>query len=314
MALASKEWRHLLLLTAIVAALPLLVFPNSLGLNLRLSFAIYIVVELAYFYVVFRLLNPGSDNRSATLGTLLSLAGRLLLSAAFWIYLVLFATVKPGIAFGQAFFSFKPALILFTLTAPVIFNSAIALVGYGMSRARARAPRRSTLHVKSPSSPAPSELRPLESAPLSRPKAESEGFGFGFEAAVRHVGEYSGVLCALLIDQEGLPVASFDRNDEDTELWSALVIEIAAELQVTLARIGSDDLSWLEFAYDGKRCYLLPVHDMWLLSIANAATDELEKIRMQQAAAMVSRYHQDRYQSQSHSLTEHNYAGSTVGA
>jgi len=313
MALATKEWRHLLLLTAIVAALPLLVFPNSLGLNLKLSFAIYIVVELAYFFVVFRLLNRNSDNRAATIGTLLSLSGRLLMSTAFWIYLMIFALVKPGFAFGEAFFNFKPALILFTLTAPVVFNSAVSLLGYAKPQHRGRAPRRSSLQVRRPTTPPPSTPRPLGSGP-QRPKTEPEGFAFGFESAVRHVGEYSGVLCSLLLDHEGLPLASFDRNDEDVELWAALALKVAAELQQNLARVGSDDLNWLEFAYDGKRCYLLPIQDMWLMSIANAATDELEKIRMQQAAAMVSRHHQDRYQSQSHSLTEHSYAGSTVGA
>jgi predicted regulator of Ras-like GTPase activity (Roadblock/LC7/MglB family) len=313
MALASKEWRHLLLLTAIVAALPLLIFPQTLGLNLKLSFVVYIVVELIYFYFVFRLLNPGSVNTRAVAGMLLSLCGRLLLSAAFWLYLMGFAAVQPGAAFGQAFFFYKPALMLFSLAAPVIFNSAVSLL-----TANLQAPRK-------PTRPAALRVSRVATSPGGQPRAatspratvssrESESFGLGFEGAVRHVGEYSGVLCALLIDSEGLPLASFDRNDEDPEMWAGLALKLTDDLRRTLTKVGSDDLNWLEFQYDGKRCHLLPVRDMWLMSIANAAADELEKIRMQQAAAMVNRHHEDKYQSQAQTLTENSYAGSTVGA
>lgn len=314
MALATKEWRHLLLLTGIVAALPLLVFPHSLGLNLKLSFALYVILELVYFFVVFRLLNPGSDGKSGAVGMLLSLCGRLLLSATFWIYLMLFDAMRPGLAFGQSFFNYKPGLLLFTLVAPVLYNSAIVLIASKNTPSRKRVRRPATMRHRETTAVTINELpRPI--AP-SAPRAvrEAEPFGSGFDNAVRHVGEYSGVLCALLIDSEGLPIASFDRHKEDLELWSGLTLKLLEDFQETLAKADADDLNWLEFAYNGKRCYLLPVRDMWLLSIANAAADELEKIRMQQAAVMVQRYYDDRYQSQSQTLTENSYAGSTVGA
>ncbi len=313
MALASKEWRHLLLLTAIVAALPLLIFPQTLGLNLKLSFVVYVVVELVYFYFVFRLLNPGSTNKRAAAGMLLNLCGRLFLSTAFWLYLMGFAAVQPGAAFGQAFFIYKPAMMLFSLTAPILFKSAVSLLTANLQAIRKPA-RPAALRVTRVATSPGGQPRAATALGAATPRRESESFGLGFEGAVRHVGEYSGVLCALVSDSDGLPLASFDRNDENPEMWAGLALKLADDLSQTLTKVGSDELSWLEFQYDGKRCYLLPVRDMWLMSIANAAADELEKIRMQQAAAMVNRHHQDRYQSQAQILTENSYAGSTVGA
>jgi predicted regulator of Ras-like GTPase activity (Roadblock/LC7/MglB family) len=302
-----KEWRHLLLIGAIIAVLPLLTYPNSLGLNFQLGMVWYIILELIYFYAMFRLLNPDYGNRPAVLAMLFSFVGRLSISAVFMLLLMILGSVKPAIALSSAFGGYKPALLLFSLTAPVILNSIIKVFLSQSERTRRRPQRVSRTPVSSP--------RPFREMSKPAPeRSEPEFFDLSFAGAVRHVGGYSGVISSLLIDEDGLLIAEFSRDHEDGEMWAGLAVKIVAEISNNLDRAGLDGADWLEFAAGDKRINLLRVQDMWLMSISHAATDELEKIRMQQAAEMVGKHYRERYFNLQISKTENSYAGSTVGA
>ncbi|MCK4857909.1 MAG: hypothetical protein KAT58_08080 [candidate division Zixibacteria bacterium] len=313
MTLAGKDWQHLLLVTTIVAALPLLFYPNSLRVDFKLGMGWYIVLEFVYFYILFRLLNPRISGSGIVLFVVCGLWGRLLVSAVFFLFLLLMGSVNATTALADAFIGYKPALLLFSLTAPALYNSTIKLL----------------LPVQAPTAKM-NQQRPLQAVTAARPVASTVtkyddteprmqlsrlaggGADDGFEEAVRHVAGYSGVICALVIDRDGLLVARFDRGEEDVERWAGLGLKIVADLADTLKKAGSDDPEWLKFGLAGKRFYLLRAGDMWLLSIATG--DDLEKIRMQQAASMVSKYYQQKYECVLSSEMEKNYAGSTVRA
>jgi predicted regulator of Ras-like GTPase activity (Roadblock/LC7/MglB family) len=304
---AVKEWRHLLLMTAIIAALPLLIYPHSLGLGFHLGMVWYIVIELAYFFAMFRLLNPKSNNRSALMAVPAVFVGRLLMSAAFFLLLLVMGSVKPAVAITGAFGGYRPALILFSLTAPVVYNS---LVNYllprleaapGTPRTRPRVTGRSM------------QREPL--APKQIPEqAAPEFFDHSFDAAVRHVGLYSGVTSALLIDSDGLPVAQFSRELTDVDMWAGLALKIIDQFEETLLKADVSGADRVEFVAGDRRFSMMRVEGMWLLVIAVAATDDLEKIRMQQAADMIAKHYHDKYSSLQISQTERSYARSTVGA
>lgn len=303
-----KEWRHVLLMTAILAALPLLVYPNSIGLNIRLGMAWYIILEMVYFYTMFRLLNPRGNNRMAMLAAPMAFIGRLLMSTAFFALLLILGSVKPATALAGAFGAYKPALLLFSLTAPVIYNGTIKLMlAEFQPRPRRARPARREVVITSAFQ---------EAVPKRQPEtpAQSEYFDYSFDAAVRHVGQYSGVNTALLVDQDGLLVAQFSSDHEDAELWAALTLEIVEQFTATVAMAESGEMKWMEFCVGDKRFNLMRVENLWLLSIAVAATDELEKIRMQQAAEMISKRYNERYSNLHISEMEKEYAGSTVGA
>jgi predicted regulator of Ras-like GTPase activity (Roadblock/LC7/MglB family) len=303
-----KEWRHVLLMTAILAALPLLVYPNSIGLNIRLGMVWYFILEMIYFYTMFRLLNPRGDNRTAMLAAPMSFIGRLLMSTAFFVLLLILGSVKLGSALAGAFGSYKPALLLFSLTAPVVYNGTIKLLvaEFQPKPRRARPAQREVIITGSGEEPA--QKRKPETP------AVNEHFDFSFDAAVRHVGQYSGVSTALLVDQEGLLVAQYSRNHEDVEMWAALTLEIVGQFTATMAAAGAGEMKWMDFCVGERRFNMMRIEDLWLLSIAVAATDELEKIRMQQAAEMISKRYNERYSNLHISEMEKEYAGSTVGA
>jgi predicted regulator of Ras-like GTPase activity (Roadblock/LC7/MglB family) len=268
----------------------------------------YIVLELIYFYAVYRLLNPGAANRTAILAALTAFIGRLLLSTMFLVLLLVLGSEKPSIALSSAFGGYKPALLLFSLTAPVACNSIIN----ALLQESAKTGRRSRRSRWEQRNAAVAENRPIVRSTDS--PVQTDFFNYTFEGAVRHVGGYSGVLAAFLIDQDGLLVAQFSRSDEDGDVWSGLALKLVSEFEETLLKAGLANPNWIEFAVAQKRFYLLRVKGMWLLSVALATTDELERIRMQQAAEMIAKYCQERYCNLHISETERSYAGSTVGA
>lgn len=304
---AVKEWRHLSLMTAIIAALPLLIYPHSLGLGFRLGMVWYIIIELAYFFAMFRLLNPKSNNRSAFMAVPAVFVGRLLMSAAFFLLLLVMGSAQPAAAVAGAFGGYRPALILFSLTAPVVYNS---LVKYLLPRLETP-PRASRIRPRDTGriiqrEPLSAKIVPEQPAP--------EYFDHSFDAAVRHVGLYSGVTNALLIDSDGLLVAQFSRELTDAEMWGALTLKIIEQFEEILLKADVSGSDRVEFVAGDRRFSMMRVEEMWLLVIAVAATDDLEKIRMQQAVDMIAKHYHDKFSNLQISQTERSYARSTVGA
>jgi len=157
-------------------------------------------------------------------------------------------------------------------------------------------------------------MRPLIHTPTTSvtERTGSELFDRSFTSAVQHVGGYSGVLCAMLIDADGLPVATWSRGEWDQDLWSALSKKIIDDLLETNIKTGTTPLNTVEYTSGTHRFCLYRAADMWLLSIADVESDELEKIRLHQAAEMIERHCQEKFSNLYSSETGRQYAGSTV--
>ncbi len=99
----------------------------------------------------------------------------------------------------------------------------------------------------------------------------------------------------------------------DQEMWGALSRKLVDDVGSTLAASAAyhNPIS-LEFRSGNERFNLQRVADMWLVSIADAASDELEKIRVNQAVEMVTRHLQERYKNVYTTEAGRTYAGSTV--
>ena len=313
MALSVRDTRHIFLVCLIIAALPMLVYPNLLGFDIGISGPLYFLCEVAYFFGVAFTLNRDRDIVNGLLSAAVILAGRLTLSLIFCAYLMLMERVPMGDAAADGFLNFRPAVFLFSLTAPFVFGSFTrGLLGIKNRRfTKGNQDRR--IIDGSP--------RPMQSfAPVHEPvqnhfasvRTPGEYFSRTFNDAVAHVGQYSGVQCAMLIDAEGLPVAAWSRGRYDQEMWGALSRKLVDEITNTCAMGGAARPVSLEFKSGNERFLLQCVADMWLVSISDAASDELEKIRVTQAVEMVARQLQERYKNVYTTEVGRTYAGSTV--
>ncbi|MCC6962758.1 MAG: hypothetical protein IT585_05855 [candidate division Zixibacteria bacterium] len=316
MALTIRDVRHLVLFLLILAALPMLVYPNTLGFGIGLTGWSYVAGELLFFLAVSMIFNRDTSLTRGAAAAVLIWAGRIAMSGVFCLFLMGMERVAPAAAWSDAYLEFPPAVYLFTLTAPFVFNSTVRSIMAKKRRVRKHTSERIIIDgaarattMTTPSAPVPRDYS-VTAVPQPRPTAEF--LERTFQHAVQHVGEYSGVLCAMLIDGEGLPVAGWSRGRYDQEMWSALARKIVDDVNRTCAQGGTVHPQTLEFKTGQERFYLQRVADMWLLSIADAASDELEKIRVHQAVDMVLRHLQDRYRNLYMSEAGRSYAGSTV--
>jgi predicted regulator of Ras-like GTPase activity (Roadblock/LC7/MglB family) len=310
-----RDNRHVALIALIIAAIPMLVYPNSFGVTFQMESAWYVLLEVTYFFAVGLILYRRRTVAYTALAALLTLAGRALLSAVFMALLMSLEQMPARDAFLNGFESFKPALLLFSVTAPFLYGSAIGGILPGrMGRHKLRKLESTPIIYTSTSTPVMQKPAPMPTPPATtQPDRSLSDFrDRSFAGAIQHVGSYSGVKCAMLIDAEGLPVASWSRDNWDQEMWSALAKRIVDDVTETNARAGTIPLDTIEFKSGGQRFCLYRAADMWLLSIADAESDELEQIRLHQAAEMIERYCQEKFSNVYSSETGRKYAGSTV--
>ena len=314
MALSVRDTRHIFLVALIVAALPMLVYPNLLGFDIGINGTLYFLCEFALFFAAALALNRDRSIVRGVLSAAVYFTGRLFLSAIFAVYLLVMERVAFGDAISDAYLGFKPAVYLFTLTTPFIYGSFTrGLLGIRHRRLTKGNFDRRIIDGASPrpvQSYAPTQESVSELRSVVRPVTEF--FDRSFNEAVAHVGQYSGVQCAMLIDAEGLPVAAWSRGRYDQEMWGALSRKLLDDIGTTCNHGGVESPSSLEFRSGNARFNLQRVADMWLVSIADAASDELEKIRVNQAVEMVTRHLQERYKNVYTTEVGRTYAGSTV--
>lgn len=312
MGLSIRDVRHLALVTLIIAILPMLIYPNSLGLDFHLGVVWYIALELVYFYVVAMLVFKRKSVMRAIGAASLYLLGRFTLSLVLFGFLLALERIAVGKALNLAFSGFKPALLLFSLLSPFLYNSTIKGM-FSSSSIRTGIRKFKSTTTGHPSAPARIIGRTdAVTVPISVQRTSGEYLNRSFDDAMKHIGSYSGVLCAMLVDNEGLRVAGWNRGDYDEEMWGALARKIVDDVEETSLRARTSRLETLEFSSGEQRFSLVRVADMWLLAIADAASDDLEKIRLHQAAEMIMRHCQERFKSIYSTDTGRKYAGSTI--
>jgi predicted regulator of Ras-like GTPase activity (Roadblock/LC7/MglB family) len=307
-----RDTRHAVLIALIVAALPMLIYPNTFGVTFQMGIFWYALLELTYYFSVGLILNRRRSVAYTAVAAVLTLTSRLVLSATFLVMLMALEQMPTSVAFTNAFDMFKPAILLFSVTAPFLFNSTIQMMLPGRVRRRnLHKSGTAPIIYTSTSTPVMRPPTPIPVAPIME-RTGSEVFDHSFTGAVQHVGGYSGVLCAMLIDNDGLPVATWSRGEWDQDLWSALSKKIVDDLLETNVRTGTVLLNTIEYTSGAHRFSLYRAADMWLLSIADVESDELEKIRLHQAAEMIERHCQEKFSNLYSNEAGRQYAGSTV--
>jgi hypothetical protein len=123
-----RDTRHVVLIALIVAALPMLIYPNDFGVTFQMSMFWYTLLELTYYFSVGLILNRRRSVAYTAIAAVLTLTSRLVLSAAFLLMLMVLEQMPTSQALTNAFDIFKPAILLFSVTAPFLFNSTIQMM------------------------------------------------------------------------------------------------------------------------------------------------------------------------------------------
>lgn len=90
-----------------------------------------------------------------------------------------------------------------------------------------------------------------------------------------HLLEVDGVLAALLLSEDGLPVASANFDNDEAETMGALTTAMLASMRATTDRLAVGDLSGASLTTDIGIIDVHTIHDLLLLIFREIDTDQI---------------------------------------
>jgi hypothetical protein len=308
MQIQPRETRHAILLLSIVIVLPLIFYPKSLGVGFDMSPVLWVILEFLYFGVVLWTINDDPTPKGLSLSLLICFGFRVCAGFGFAMLLVLMNGVNIGQAFGAGLLGYKPAVILHTLSAPfIMLNIVRSLLGTSSRKVRSRFTITSLSDTATEETSQPTQQKAEPEyvrknpprgrvIPMQPPISETvESAPKNFDNAVNHVFELSAVRFCVLFDSEGLSVAYAGDDIVHRDVWAPIGRLIGEQVQSSLLKAGDLVLQGFDLSLDTYRLHSVSVCGMWLLVGADRQSEELEKVRINQAVEMIKKAFETKY-------------------
>ena len=332
MILSSKAGFGALIASFLLLVVPLVVFPEQLGLPLAKASVLTILLEAAYYIVMTLLVN-----REIALGKAMTTAGfcllyRYSLGVLFGCGVALFFSVGWSAAMKMGVFSYLPAVLIQTIAAPFVLRPLLNLNEPERRPAHAE-PREVVTRDAAPGgltsisvsrekgvyTEAPNRNQPEAEARRQFVQSHEPGSTGqptemnGFEKATRYIGEHGSVYLAAVVDNEGLLLSNFKRGSIESEDWAPLALLFFDANRRVLNRaarsLGTPDR--LDIMLKETRLLLAREAMFSLMVVADRHCDETLQIRFNQAMEMVKRYVAERFGSGQESNAERIHVSNT---
>lgn len=316
MRISGRDSRLILLASLVLWIVPMVLFPERLGTPVLRASVLFVGLELVYYALVVLMFHRGLTSLQSAEAVLWAWVYRMGMGVIFGLLVAVVYSMGVRAALVLGSFGYLPGVLLQIAAAPFVLSPLFAAMKE--NRKATRTAVRPTLQRENlPSgmtSIAISRERGItsESLPLLEPDtregrrhgATSEGHGHGgampnevngFERATRYIGEHGSVFLAVVVDHEGLPLASFRRGNLIPEDWAPLsLLFLDANRRVLdRTRLGSPDR--LDLTLKDKRLMVARDQQWSLLVLAERLSDDTLSIRLNQAMEMIRRYMAERY-------------------
>jgi len=321
--------RMLLLFSLILVIIPMVIFPRRLGMPLISSSAV-VIYEMVYYAAALYFMRRHSTLAAVLVGSALTLVYRLALGAATGMaIIVMYGSIDVSVAFSLGMTKYLPALLLHAAAAPFVMRPVYLAVAERLGPAekaetddlrvspRSHQPMKTTAVVEQestePFSPRMEDRPRTAATPRSRldirgttsPRTDDDN---QFERAVAYIGESGTVKLALLVDEEGLPLARFSRCSEDPDLWAPLAIILDGRNRNLLHHYrGGGVPEKIDVSTGTERIILKRIDHVTLMVLSEHNADETIHIRIAQAADMVRKYMSERYSPALFARVEEHY-------
>jgi len=328
----EKQTKRLILLfSLILVIIPMVIFPNRLGMPLISGSAIYMLYEIIFYAAVLYLFRRPARLTTILMGAALTMVYRMALGAAFGLSIIVMYSMDSTIAFSLGMGKYLPAVILHVLAAPFVIRSVYMELAENMAPDQAErksyqaqtarpviidqertVPNPASVENTVPrSSLTTAPVTPVRNENIPSPATHSDDEN-QFERAVNYLGESATVKMALLVDEEGLILARFNRCQEDIDLWAplALILEKQnGQLLRQYHRNGHPDK--IEIGTKNMRVILRRIEHVILLILTEQTVDEIIQIRIAQATDMVRKYMSERYSPALFARVEERYVSNS---
>ncbi|MFH1699985.1 MAG: hypothetical protein ABIE07_05290 [Candidatus Zixiibacteriota bacterium] len=322
----EKNIKNLILLASLIlVVIPMVIFPNKLGLPLLSASVLYLFYEMAFYGIVLHFFRRNVSLMTILIGASLTMVFRIGLGAAFGLAIIIMYRLDSSVAFSLGIGKYLPAIILHVVAAPYVLRPAYLYLASSLTPEKM--PKKFVfephIEAKEVISPEVNEsIMKLQKKNFNEIDAEKQAFevtsiphGDGdnqLERAVQYIGESAAVKMSLLIDEEGLTLARFSRCEEDIELWAPAAIVIEKENRRLLNRFSPiGEPSKLDITAHDKRIILRRIERLTLMIMAEENIDETIHIRMAQAADMIKKYINARYSPAMFARVEEQYVSNS---
>jgi predicted regulator of Ras-like GTPase activity (Roadblock/LC7/MglB family) len=261
-------------------------------------------------------------HRRTTLLRLIQGAGvcliyRLALGAFFGLLIAAAYSMQLRVSLTLGMSGYLPAILFHVVLAPFILRPVVSqlfpedrekrspslpLMATPRAEERSIPPAATRQHqVATNTHPAPAFAAPRRvEATVTAKRAETPGVAReanGFDRAVTYLGEHASVNLATVVDDEGLPLASFKRGQIDPDVWAPLALLFIDESRQVLQRGQMDEPEKVDLMLKDKRLVVARPEGCYLLVVAERHDDDLLNIRINQALEMIGRFIAERYGS-----------------
>lgn len=293
---ASNEYKHAALMAAIVAVVPLIFYPNNLGLKFNIPLILFFVFELAYYCGVFSVYLKGSPARQIFIAGSTCFVARLAVGLVFALLVLMMHASGLKEALMAGLYQYKPAMLLQVISFPFILVNIMQTHFAKIEKEKSRLVIQSSDEIENVQLDKPAKTEDYSDRKIIGLKAIVDERPFlGFDEALKYMGELAAVRFVVLIDKKGLPVSFFGQNNSLRNLWSAMGIYLIDKVNEPLRRAGEFDLEGVELTLNMYRIHVVRVDSLYLLVAADKDSGETEKVRINQVVNMIRKIYQERY-------------------
>jgi len=127
MKISAQEYRHAGLMTAIIAVVPLIFFPNELGLKINIKPLPFFLIELAYYWIIFTVLLKGAAFKGVFISGTICFFTRLAIGVVFAFLVAGMHGTALKAALVAGIYQYKPAMFLQVISLPFILLPILKL-------------------------------------------------------------------------------------------------------------------------------------------------------------------------------------------
>jgi predicted regulator of Ras-like GTPase activity (Roadblock/LC7/MglB family) len=286
--------RQTVLLSGAICVFPLILYPATLGFPLFSMHPLYAFAEWAFYFLIYLAILPSLPVRQKIVAGGITVLFRLTVGLVMGVLVSLMHGAPLAKAIAYCMWEYLPALGLHIIFAPFVLQP-IFNRGWRRGVRFAIDSGRQTTEPRSNAGFSFSGLPPATSSTRLR----SETGELSFEAATAWIGDYSGVRMSLVVDEDGLVVSHWSRQEysQDAEFWAAVAVEMIRFHRHWPAADEPVDIRRLEVETASGKLALRRAGPFWLVTITEADAGELVSVRVTQAVEMIEKHYHDRYQT-----------------
>lgn len=325
--------RQTLLLSLVLVIIAMIVFPAKVGTGLAKFSLAAMLVEWAIYAMVLRVMTLRISMPQIMGVAVICLAYRLSLGALLGVSISIGYRLGLFNAMELGMVGYLPAVLLYVAATPFVLRPIIEhSVARHSTVARAdseiASPQTSDEQViaavhtirgttpaeEKPSTPGTDQPMVATSDHVAESGTDNEKLSGvnGFERATRYIGEDASVHLAAVVDSQGLIVSQFVRGEISSEEWAPLTQLLLQENEQVLKRVNRGAPEQIDLALPDRRVVVVKDGAFYLLVLADRQTDELLRIKINQALDGIRKHVAARYGRGAEVVNrEHTHAAST---